>query len=115
MQIGLGPDLAGRMTLYGQGQIIPVNTETVVTHPDQSAATGFNLHPDVRGPGIHTVLQQLLDYRCRSFNYLAGRDLTGQCLRQDLDTVEYSVYIHTGMVAREGFTGKYHAVTATSY
>ena len=62
-----------------------MNAGAVIAHPDQPNAALLHLDGDAGRAGIQAVFQQLLDYGGRTFDHLAGGDLTDQLRRQPLD------------------------------
>ncbi len=66
------------MAPQSQHQIIPMNTATVIPHPDQPGATAFDLDTDLSRAGIQTVFQHFLDHGSGPFNDLTGSDLVGE-------------------------------------
>ena len=68
-------DLARGVTLYGQRQVVLVESVAVVGHLDQIHAATVDLNGDVRGVRIQRIFDQLLHRRQRPFDDLAGSDL----------------------------------------
>ena len=68
-------DFAGGVAGHGQQQLVGANAAAVVGHANQIRAALLDRHVDPRGPGVHGVLQQLLDDARRPLDDFAGRDL----------------------------------------
>ena len=68
-------DLARRVTLYSQRQVVLVESVAIVDHLDQIHAATVDLNGDVRGVRIQRIFYQLLHRRQRPFDDLAGSDL----------------------------------------
>ncbi len=50
------------MARQGQVEILPMDTQAVIAHPDQLDATLLQVDLYARGAGIQAVLHQLLDH-----------------------------------------------------
>ena len=70
---GVGPE--------GQGQVLRAHAAPVVGDADAPGTTLHEVQADLAGPGVQGVLQELLDHRCRAFDYLPGGDLVPQDIR----------------------------------
>src|SRR5262249_41758201 len=63
----------------------PVHPGPVVGHPHALDAALLDVHPDPPRPGVERVLEELLDHAGRALDHLAGGDLVGEVLREDVD------------------------------
>jgi hypothetical protein len=77
------PDLAGGVAFDGQKSVLLGHPVAVVLHLDSSPARRHQPHHNARRTRIQRVLDQLLDYRRRTLDNLARRDLVGQILGQN--------------------------------
>ena len=99
-------DLAGRVPRQRNPDLVRLDADAVIAHPDQTASAAFEFHLDAARSGIQRVLDQLLDHRCRALDHLAGGDLTDECVGQDLNghrrtsRIAHSRTAHPGGPAR---------------
>src|SRR5262249_50806877 len=84
-EIILGAQLAGRVPRKAQPRVLAAHARAVVPHAHEAAAALLQVHLDAACAGIQRVLDQLLD-RCRGpLHHLAGGDLVGEGLGQNVD------------------------------
>ena len=62
---------------------------TIVGNFDEAEAGLFQMHRDPRGVGVESVLDQLLDDRCRPLDHLAGGDAVDHVLLEDSDVAHF--------------------------
>jgi hypothetical protein len=76
-------DLGGRVTLEGEQGVIRIHSAAIVRHPHQAAAANGKLDLDAAGVGVETVLDQLLDNRCGTFDDLTSGNAVDQGIGED--------------------------------
>ena len=55
-------DLTGRMATQGQVEFFTGDAASVITYLQPAQTTLLNIYPDMRGPCIETVFDQLFDH-----------------------------------------------------
>jgi hypothetical protein len=65
--------------------VLAVHARAVILNLDHALAAVDELDADLRGPGVERVLDELLDDRNGAFDDLAGGDLLGHAVRQEMD------------------------------
>ena len=78
-------DFRGGVALEGQHGIVAHHAASVVGDLDQLLAARLDLNANARGTGVQRVLQQLLHHRRGTLNHLAGGDLVGNSLGEDVN------------------------------
>ena len=87
LQVGEAGDLAGGVSVQGQGQVLGGDALAVIAHPQELDAALFQVDLDAVGPGVDAVLDQLLGDGGGALHHLAGGDLVDQVGRQGLDAM----------------------------
>ena len=77
--------LAGRVGLKRQGQVVGGHPHAVVGDPDQIFAPALDAHVNPRRTRVDGVFEQLLDHARRPLHHLARGDLVHDRLRQLTD------------------------------
>ncbi len=72
------------MPLGGQLQVLAAHARPVVHHPDALQAPALQVHLHIAGAGVQGVVQELPYNGKRPVDHLAGRDLSGNFLPEDL-------------------------------
>ena len=85
LQVFQRGDLAGRVAIQGQGQIVLRDPAAVVAQSDQARAGGLYIDVHALRARVETVLEEFLEHRRRSLDDLAGGNLIGQTGRKALD------------------------------
>lgn len=85
LQLFEAVDLAGRVAIECQQDVVTSHAPAVVDHPHKPLATGFEHDAHFVGTCIERVLDQLLDHRRRPLDDLTGGDLTDQMVGQDVN------------------------------
>ena len=75
-------DLAGCVAFDRKQRVVTIHAVSVVADRHQLSAARCNLDIDPGRPRIESVLHQFLEYGCRTFDDLAGRDLVDHVLRK---------------------------------
>ena len=84
-EIVLGAQLAGGVALQAQPGVRPRHAATVVADADQLAAALEQVDLHAGGAGVERVLDQLFDGGGGAFDHLAGGDLVGERIGEDMD------------------------------
>ena len=83
--------LARGVALEAQACVAVAHAAAVVDHLDERAPRVLEDEVDLRGAGIHGVLQQLLDGAGGAVHHLAGRYLVGHAVGQYVDYIHCSI------------------------
>ncbi len=78
------------MRAQGDRQIFSRNSGAVVDDFDEIQAPALQRDGHAGGAGVHGVLDEFLDDRCRAFDDLAGRDLADGLDVENADRRHYS-------------------------
>jgi hypothetical protein len=78
-------DLGSGVPLGGQLQVLAAHALPVVHHPDALQAPALQVQLHAAGSGVQGVVQQLPYNGKRPVDHLAGRDLAGNLLPEDLN------------------------------
>jgi hypothetical protein len=79
----------GGVALERHQRVVPAHALAVVNNPDQAPAALLDLYHQPPRSRVQGVLHQLLDHRSRPLHHLAGGDLVGHFLRQQLDFISH--------------------------
>ena len=75
-------NLAGGVPCQGQRHFASFDADAIVANADQSTAAALQFNLDALRAGIQCIFHQLLDHGGRTFDHLAGGDLTDQGVGQ---------------------------------
>ena len=85
VEVGLRPELRGRMPLQREQAVFGGHPAPVVRHRDELAPGAPHRDLDTRRPRVQAVLDQLLDDRRRALDDLPGGDLVDDGVGKALD------------------------------
>ena len=80
-----GAELGGGVALKGEECVVAHHAVAVVGDADELAAAGFDVDADAGGAGVEGVFEELLDYGSGTFDDLAGGDLIGDLVGEDVN------------------------------
>ena len=73
------------MAFEGQQRVVAHHAAAVVGDADEAPAACLNLDEDARGAGVERILQQFLDHGGGAVDDLAGGDLVGHLIGENVD------------------------------
>src|ERR1700691_112794 len=78
-------DLAGCMPRKRQPDLLRLDPDAIVAHPDERAAAPLEFDLDAQRPRIERVLHQLLDHGGGTLDDFTGRDLIDELIGKNLN------------------------------
>ena len=88
-QVVRGLKLRRRMTFKTHAGVLRAHPRAVVQHLDGRSAGVKHVHFHRRRASVHSVLDQLLDHRCRALNDLACGNLVGNVVGKNVDCLAH--------------------------
>jgi hypothetical protein len=99
-----GMNFGGGVTFEGEEGVVAGHAAAVVGNTDEAAAAGFDFDADAGGASVERILQQFLDDGGGAVDDLAGGDLVGDLVGENMDASHIWVKDTRGLGVEKWFS-----------
>jgi hypothetical protein len=82
-------NFARGVAFQAKQRVIPAHADAVISYSNQASPAGPNFDCDASRLSIESVFDQFLDDACRPFDDFARRDLVGDMIGKQSDTIHF--------------------------